>query len=72
MPKNLSVIDVSPRGRAVLDIKPSNFIVEDFKKPRTLRFGEGDDVITRLYAGMSIGPGFFMYITYPVDILTYP
>lgn len=71
MPKNLSVIDTKPRNLSIVDTKPKNFQVLD-TKPKNFKINDVDDVVVYLYSGASIGPGWFMYVTYPNTILIYP
>ena len=71
MPKNLSIIDLKPRNTLVFDTKPKNSFVSD-TKPRNSRLGEIDDVAIYLSKGMSVGPGWFQYVTYPQTTIVYP
>lgn len=71
MPKNYSVIDLKPKGLSVLDVKSRNFSVVDTKS-KNLNLTEVDDVVVYLGRGMSVGPGWFMYVTYPQTIATHP
>ena len=71
MPKNISVVDVKPRSSIVFDAQPKNSLVLDVK-PKNYLIGEVDDIVTYLYRGMSMGPGWYMYVTYPETILVYP
>lgn len=51
-----SVTDLKSSGEAVLDIKPSMLLVErETEDYQAIELGKG----------MSRGPGWFMYVTYP-------
>lgn len=62
-PKGIgSLINIKGVG-SVFNTKP----VVGFMKGQT-----EDDVVVHLNRGQIIGPGFFMYVTYPTNIDVYP
>lgn len=69
MPKNAGVIDWKPRSEAVIDWKPRNEAILEYK-PKMVEVGAEISAFTErvLGAGQSIGPGFFMFLTYPAEI----
>lgn len=71
MPKNYIVEDIRSRSLGVIDIVSKNELVLDVK-PKNQLVGEVDDVVVYLGAGMSIGPGWYMYVTYPNTIAVNP
>lgn len=58
-----SLLDVKPTATRFIDTKP---VVGQFNK-QTL-----DDIVTNLYPGMSMGPGWYMYVTYPEYVYVNP
>ena len=60
------LIDVKPVA-SLLDIKPNTASVFEVKPNMgSMKRQTEDQKVVDLYAGMSIGPGFFMFLTYPV------
>ena len=68
MPKNFIVSDIKPKNRFVSDTKPQNSLVLDTKSKNTLVFNPTQVYQdTLLLYGMSMGPGWYMYVTYNGD-----
>jgi hypothetical protein len=57
------LLDVKPQATRFVDTKP---VVGHFDNQRL------DDIITNLYPGMSMGPGWYMYVTYPQYVVVSP
>ena len=58
-----SLFDVKPKTTRFIDTKP---VLGGINRQTE------DDVVVHLFAGMSMGPGWYMYVTYPTEILVYP
>ena len=65
MVNNQSVIDGKPINQIVSDVKSNNFSVIDSKPMETSVFGETTTYKDTLFLnGMSMGPGWYMYVTF--------
>lgn len=66
------LIDVKPKA-GLVDVKPNSALLLNTKPVAgQLNRATEDDVVTRLSSGMPIGPGFFMFLTYPQEIKVLP
>ena len=66
------LIDTKPQG-SLLDVKPKITRFID-TKPVQGQFNNQtlDDIVTNLYPGMPLGPGWYMYVTYPQYVVVRP
>ena len=57
------LLNVKPKALNFIDTKP---VVGQFNK-QTL-----DDIVTNLYPGMSLGQGWYIFVTYPKYVIVNP
>ena len=64
---------INPKGSgSLVNIKGGGNVFNTKPIMGVMKGQTEDDVIVRLYSGQSVGPGWFMYVTYPETIELFP
>lgn len=64
---------INPKGSgSLINVKGKGNVFNTKPVVGSMLKHTGDDAILRIYAGQAIGPGFFMFLTYPEQIDMFP